>query len=47
MSGGSFSIFVSRPISLTMVVLFVLFVAGQAFVAMRRARRGPAAAWTV
>ncbi len=44
MSGGSFSIFVSRPISLTMVVIFVLFVAGQAFVALRRSRRGPVTA---
>jgi len=43
MSGGSFSIFVSRPISLTIVALFVLFVTAQTFVAIRRSRRCSAA----
>jgi TctA family transporter len=38
-SGGSFSVFVTRPISLTMVVLFGLFVMGQVAFAIRRARR--------
>jgi putative tricarboxylic transport membrane protein len=39
MSGGDFSIFVSRPISLTMVTMFALFVLGQVVVAFRRSRR--------
>ncbi len=39
MSGGNFSIFVSRPISLTMVTMFMLFVAGQIIVAHRRSRQ--------
>jgi putative tricarboxylic transport membrane protein len=41
MSGGSFSIFVTRPISLTLVVLFALFVIGQMTFGVRRARRRP------
>jgi putative tricarboxylic transport membrane protein len=39
MSGGSFAIFVTRPISLTIVALFALFVAGQIFVSVRRSSR--------
>ena len=41
LSGGKFSIFVTRSISLTMVVLFALFVMGQTIFAIRRARRSP------
>jgi putative tricarboxylic transport membrane protein len=40
MSGGSFSIFFTRPISLTIVSLFVLFVIWQAVFVIRRSRRG-------
>jgi putative tricarboxylic transport membrane protein len=36
MSGGSFSIFFTRPISGTIVALFVLFVIGQAVLSIRR-----------
>jgi putative tricarboxylic transport membrane protein len=39
MSGGSFSIFFTRPISLTIVSLFGAFVIGQAFFAIRRSIR--------
>src|SRR5512137_1114186 len=38
-SGGSFSIFVTRPISLTIVALFAFFVLGQMVFAIRHARR--------
>ena len=38
-SGGSFSIFVTRPISLTIVALFAFFVIGQMVFAIRHARR--------
>jgi putative tricarboxylic transport membrane protein len=41
LSGGKFSIFVTRPISLTMMVMFALFVMGQMVFAIRRARRSP------
>jgi putative tricarboxylic transport membrane protein len=40
-SGGSFSIFVTRPISLTIVALFALFVIGQMVFSIRRARQCP------
>jgi putative tricarboxylic transport membrane protein len=40
-SGGSFSIFITRPISLTIVALFALFVIGQMVFAIRRARQCP------
>jgi len=40
-SGGSFSIFVTRPISLTIVALFALFVIGQMVLSIRRARQCP------
>ena len=39
MSGGNFLIFVTRPISLTIVAVFALFVVGQAVFAIRRAKR--------
>jgi len=39
MSGGNFSIFVTRPISGTIVALFVLFVIGQAVLSVRRSSR--------
>jgi putative tricarboxylic transport membrane protein len=46
MSGGGFSIFVTRPISLTLVALFALFVIGQMTLAFRRSRQRPKAAKT-
>jgi len=39
MSGGSFSIFFTRPISLTILSLFVLFVVAQAIFTIRRSSR--------
>jgi TctA family transporter len=39
MSGGSFSIFFTRPISMTIVALFALFVVGQVVVSVRRSSR--------
>jgi putative tricarboxylic transport membrane protein len=39
MSGGSFSIFFTRPISMTIVALFGLFVMGQIVVSVRRSSR--------
>jgi putative tricarboxylic transport membrane protein len=39
MSGGSFAIFFTRPISMTIVALFALFVLGQIVVSVRRSSR--------
>jgi putative tricarboxylic transport membrane protein len=39
MSGGSFAIFFTRPISMTIVALFALFVMGQIIVSVRRSSR--------
>ncbi|MEW6264491.1 MAG: tripartite tricarboxylate transporter permease [Thermodesulfobacteriota bacterium] len=47
LSGGSFSIFITRPISLAMVVLFALFVMGQVALAIRRMWRCPKIEQTV
>jgi len=40
-SGGSFTIFITRPISLAIVGLFAFFVIGQVAFAIRRANRCP------
>jgi len=39
MSGGSFAIFFTRPISMTIVALFALFVMGQIMISVRRSIR--------